>query len=168
MLSHTWQVYPTFISTGRIVQTSYDDNLSKAFIAYPMFRGRDIAILQQLSRDNLHEIYDRLFDIDAEVLAILKDYYTTIADATESARDNQSVELDPQLILYLLEFYKIIQIGGANNPYACMEWPGIQIPQTILNFLYAKNVSASTLSTTSNQGRNTSSPSTRETRREGN
>ena len=31
-------------------------------------------------------------------------------------------------------------IGGANSPFACMEWPGIQIPQVILNLLGIKAI----------------------------
>jgi len=31
-------------------------------------------------------------------------------------------------MLYLLEFFKIVKIGGINNPYAYIEWPSIQIP----------------------------------------
>ena len=38
------------------------------------------------------------------------------------------MELNPQILLYLMEFYKIVKIGGIYNPFACMEWPGIQIP----------------------------------------
>jgi hypothetical protein len=40
----------------------------------------------------------------------------------------------------LIEFYMIAKIGGVNNPFACMEWPGIQIPQAILNFLGTKGI----------------------------
>ena len=41
----------------------------------------------------------------------------------------------------LLELYKIVKIGGIdNNPYACIEWPGIQIPQAILSLLDEKDL----------------------------
>ena len=46
--------------------------------------------------------------------------------------------MDPQYLLYLLEYYKISKVGGANSPYACMQRPGIQIPQAIINPLDAK------------------------------
>ena len=39
-----------------------------------------------------------------------------------------------------MEYYKIIKVGGANNPYACMQWPGIQIPQAITNLLDTKDL----------------------------
>ena len=39
-----------------------------------------------------------------------------------------------------MEFYKIVKIGGINNPVACMEWPGIQIPQAILSLLDKKGI----------------------------
>jgi hypothetical protein len=31
-------------------------------------------------------------------------------------------------------------VGNANNPYACMQWPGIQIPQAIISLLDAKDL----------------------------
>jgi len=105
-----------------------------------MLRGIDNATIQQLFRDNLQEIYDGLFDVDADALEVPEDYYSAIAAATETAGDNQSVELEPQLILYLMEFYKIIKIGGINNPFACIEWPGIHIPHAILNILGTKGI----------------------------
>jgi len=43
-------------------------------------------------------------------------------------------------MMYLLEFYKIIKIGGTNNSYACIEWPRIQIPQAILSLLDEKGI----------------------------
>ena len=56
------------------------------------------------------------------------------------ARDRQSIELEPQILLYLMGFCKIVKIGGINNPFACMEWPGIQIPHAILNLLGTKRI----------------------------
>jgi hypothetical protein len=83
MMSHTRQVCPTFIPTRHTVETSHDDNLHKAYIACPMFRGKDSATLQQTFRNSLRKIYDHLFDIDADALAIYEDYYSSIAEATE-------------------------------------------------------------------------------------
>ncbi len=48
--------------------------------------------------------------------------------------------MDPQHLLYLFEYYKISKVGGANKPYACMQWPGIQIPQAIINLLDTKDL----------------------------
>jgi len=53
LLSYTSHVCPTFIPTGHTSETSQEDNLHKAYIACPMFRGRDNAALHQLFRDNL-------------------------------------------------------------------------------------------------------------------
>ena len=39
-----------------------------------------------------------------------------------------------------MEFYKIVKIGGINSPFACMEWPKIQIPQAILSLLDTKGI----------------------------
>ena len=48
--------------------------------------------------------------------------------------------MDTLHTLYLFEFFKIVKIGGSNNPYACIEWPGIQIPQAILSLLEEKGL----------------------------
>ena len=138
MLSYTSQVCLTFIPTRHKSKNSQEDSLHKAFIACPMFRGMDIATLKQLFKDNLQEMYDKLFEIDADALAVPEDYYSSIAEATDSAGDNHNIEMEPQLLLYLMESYKIVKIGGINNPFACMEWPMIQIPQAILSLLGTK------------------------------
>jgi len=95
MLSQREQVCPTFIPTGHTAETSHDDNLHKAYISCTMFRGRDSATLQQLFIDNLQEIYDRLFHIDVDALAIPDDFYTSIAEATESTGESHIIELEP-------------------------------------------------------------------------
>jgi hypothetical protein len=64
-----------------------------------MLRDKDNATIQQLSKDCLHEIHDKLFDIDADALEVPEDYYSAIAAATKTAGDNQSVELEPHLLL---------------------------------------------------------------------
>ena len=93
-----------------------------------------------LFRDNLREIYDRLFDIDAEPMDIPEDYYTAIATASEAAGEGHTSEMKHHALIYLFEYYKITKIGGANSPYTCAEWPGIQIPQTILSLLDRKGL----------------------------
>ncbi len=125
MLNYTCQVCPIFIPTGHTTETSLDDNLHNAFIFCPMLRDGDNATIQQLFRDCLQEIYDKLIDIDADPIEVPEDYYSAFATAPKTTRDNQNVELEPQLLLYLTEFYKIVRIGGINNPFACVEWPGI-------------------------------------------
>ena len=90
-----------------------------------MSRDTDSAALHQLFRDSLQELYDMLFDIDADALAVPEDYYSAIVKASELSGDRQSIEVDPHILLYLMEFYKIVKIGGINNPFASMEWPGI-------------------------------------------
>jgi len=106
-----------------------------------MFRGRDGASLHQLFRNRLQELYERLFDIAADALAVPEYYYSAIAEESEQAGDKQNIELDPQIhLLYLMEFYKIVKIGGVNIPFASMVWPGIQIPQEILSLLDIKGI----------------------------
>ena len=75
------------------------------------------------------------YDIDAEQLSQPEHFYTALSEAIETVGDNHSAALDTLHTLYLFEFYKIVKIGGIRSPYACIEWPGIQIPQTILSLL---------------------------------
>ena len=70
-----------------------------------------------------------------------EDYYTAIATATEAAGEEHRAEMDSHTLLYLLEFCRITKISMPNNPYACAEWPGIQIPQAILSLLDNKALS---------------------------
>ena len=56
-----------------------------------MFKGRDSAALHQLFRDSLQELYDKLFEIDADALAVPEDYYSAIAEASELAGDRQII-----------------------------------------------------------------------------
>ena len=140
MIGHSGQVCPTLIPAGYCKETSQYDSLHKAFIACPAFRGKDSNGIKQLFCDNLQEIYDRLYDIDAEPMDPHEDYYTTIATATKAAGEEHTTEMDSHTLLYLLEFYRITKIGGPNNPYACAEWPGIPIPHAILSLLDCKGL----------------------------
>ncbi len=106
-----------------------------AFVACAHFRGKDSSNLLQLFRDSLQELYDRLYDIDAEQLSHLEDFYTALSEATETAGDGHTAAMATLHTLYIFEFYKIVKIGGIHSPYACIEWHGIQIPQAILSLL---------------------------------
>ena len=81
-----------------------------------------------------------LYDIDAKPMDLSEDYYTTIAIATKATGEGHTSEMDPRTLLYLFEYCRITKIGGANNPYVCVEWPGIQIPQVILSLLNRKGL----------------------------
>jgi len=106
-----------------------------------MFRGKDGGSLQQIFRDNLQEFYEGLVLLnDTEPFIIPDDSYTTISEATESARDSQPAELEPRHTLYLFEFFKIHKIGGINSPYIRMKWPWIHIPQASLNIVDNKGL----------------------------
>jgi len=94
LLGHTWQVCPTLISTGHNGETTQDDTLNKAFVACTNFRGKDISNLLQIFRDNLHELYDKLDDLNAEHVNQPEDFYTTLSDATKAVRDSYSADLD--------------------------------------------------------------------------
>jgi uncharacterized protein (DUF1330 family) len=140
LIGHSGQVCPTLIPIGHSGETSQDDSLHKALIACQAFRGKDINGIQQLLRDSLQEIYDRLYDIDVETMEPPKDYYTAIATATDAAGEGHTAELDPHTLFYLLEILRLTKVGGPNSPYACAEWPLIQNPQAILALLDNKGL----------------------------
>jgi len=88
----------------------------------------------------MHDLYDKLYDLDVEHDTLPEDFYKILSDATEKTGDGHSADLNVSHKLYLFEFYKIVNIGGINSPYACIEWPGIQIPQAILSLLDEKGL----------------------------
>jgi hypothetical protein len=45
-------------------------------------------------------MYDRLYDIDAEHVNQPEDFYTTLSDAIEAARDGHYADLDASHMLY--------------------------------------------------------------------
>jgi hypothetical protein len=53
LLSYTWQVCLVFIQTTHTGKTTLNDSRHKAFIACPMFRGKDFGSLLQLFRSSL-------------------------------------------------------------------------------------------------------------------
>ena len=105
MLGHTGQVCPTLIPTEHNGETTQDDTLHKAFVACTNFRGKDYTSLLHIFMDSLHDIYDRLYDIDAEPHNQPEDFYTALSDAKEAARANHYAALDTTHTLYLVEFY---------------------------------------------------------------
>ena len=125
MLGHTGQVCPTLIPTGHTGETAQDDSLHKAFVSCANFWGKDNSNLLKLFWDSLQELYGRQYDIDAEHFSHLEDFYTARSEAIEIEGDNHTPTLDTLHTLYLFEFLKIVKIGGNNNPYACIKWPGI-------------------------------------------
>jgi hypothetical protein len=76
-----------------------------------------------------------LFGIDAEAINAPEDFYAAISDVIEAARNSHTSDLDPRHLLYLFEFSKIVEMRGSNNSCACIEWPGIQIPQVIISII---------------------------------
>jgi len=48
--------------------------------------------------------------------------------------------LDALHTFYLFELYNIVKIEGINNPYACIEGLGTQIPQGILSLFEEKGL----------------------------
>ncbi len=129
-----------FIPTRQTKEASQDDTLHKVFLSSPSFRGKDHAGLHQLFRDYTQKIYDRIVSLDADILDVPDDYYTALSESVETAGDRHYVKLSPHHQLYFFEYYKLSKEGGANSPYACIPWPGIYIPQAIINLLDAKDL----------------------------
>ena len=124
LLGHTWQVCATLISTGHYGETAQDETLHKAFVACAHFRGKDISSLLQLFRDSLQELYDKLYDIDAEQLSHLEDFYTALSGATETSGDSHTAALDT-LTHYISS--NSTRSSRSAVSYACIEWQGIKI-----------------------------------------
>jgi hypothetical protein len=132
-------VCPVLIPTEHTSEASEDASLRIVHIACAAFRGRDGGNLLRLFRDTLSTIYENIITLDSvEAFQMPKDYFTTLNEAAEAAIDLIRVELDARTELYLFEFSKITKTGGLNNPYATVEWPGIQILQPIINNLNEK------------------------------
>jgi hypothetical protein len=74
LIGHTGQACPILIPSGHRGETSQDESLHKAYISCKTFRGKDHNGIQQLFRDNLREIYDKIFDINAEPLPTPEEY----------------------------------------------------------------------------------------------
>ena len=108
-------------------------------IACVACRGRDGGSLLQLFRDTLSAIYASIIALDSvDAFQMPKDYFTTLNEAVEASTDLPGVELDVRTELYLFEVNKITKTGRLNIPYATVEWPGIKIPQAIINNLSEK------------------------------
>ncbi len=61
--------------------------------------------------------------------------YITSAVAQAAAQNTEYVLLPRLSLLYILEYSNIFKVGDPTGPYACMEWPDIQIPQALLTLL---------------------------------
>jgi len=99
LIGHTGQVCPILIPSGHSGETSQDDSLHKAYISRSAFKGKDSNGIHKLFRDSLREIYDKIFDIDAEPLPIPEDYYTSISNAKEAAGEEHTTVMDDHDLL---------------------------------------------------------------------
>lgn len=108
-------------------------SLHNIFISGAKSRGKDNGALQSYLQDNLVEQYDELLLHPDDNFIIPENFVDIIATAiSESATTNTNIiELKNNNLLCLVEFSRIYKGGGVSNPYANMEWPGIQIPQAI-------------------------------------
>ena len=59
----------------------------------------------------------------------------TLSITQADSQNNENVLLPCPSLMYILEYSRIYKVGNPTGPYACMEWPGIQIPQALLTLL---------------------------------
>ncbi len=59
----------------------------------------------------------------------------TFAISQDESQNNEYVLLPRPSLMYILEYYRLYKVGDPIGPYACMEWPGIQISQALLTLL---------------------------------
>jgi hypothetical protein len=134
--TYTGHVCPVLLPTGHNNEASEDASLHRLHVSSAAFRGLDAGRLLQLFKDSLKDVYENTISLDGgDAQQIPDDYYTALNEATEASTDQSTVKLDSKTLLYLFEFSRISKMGGLNNPYDIIEWPGIQIPQAILSNL---------------------------------
>ncbi len=78
------------------------------------------------------------------------DCFTAFNDATQASSDRHAVDLDNKTLMYLFEFSRTSKTGGINNPYATIEWRGIQILHAIISNLDEKTLKCSFIIDTGN------------------
>jgi hypothetical protein len=112
-------------------------NFSKAYMACNDFRGVNNLQLQALMLKTALDLYEAsLADAGPSFLTstyIIGDI--TIAVTHADSQNNEYVLPPRPFLLYILEYYRIYKVGDPTGPYACMEWPGIKIPQALLTLL---------------------------------
>jgi hypothetical protein len=140
LLTYNGQVCPTLIQSGHTNEESHDASLHTVYASSHIFWGRDGTSLHKLFRDSLLAHYEALLGgVHADYLDP-NDFYTSINDAMDFARDNPTLELYSLELLYLFELYRCTKTGGTSSPYICLEWPCIQIPHTITSLLLDKGL----------------------------
>ena len=116
LLTYTGQVSPVFIPSGHHSEASRDATLHKLHISSAAFRGLDSGSLLQLFKDSLKDIYENIISLDTADTQIPDDFFTALFEAAEKSAEDQVVELDSLVYLYLFEFSKITKTGGGQQP----------------------------------------------------
>jgi len=133
LLTHSGSGSLVILPTGHMGEELDDPSLHKIFISCANFRGKDNNALQTLLQDSLAEQYDDILLHLDDHFIIPEDFVDIIATAISesAATSNNTIALKSIDLLYLMEYIRIYKIVGVSSPYANMEWPSIQIPQTI-------------------------------------
>ena len=112
-------------------------NLSKAYMACNDLRGIDNLQLQALGLKTASDLYEASLDEAGPSFLIPFDLIGDITHAITQAdsQNNEYVLFPRPSLLYILKYSRIYKVGDPTGTYACMEWPGIQIPQALLTLL---------------------------------
>ncbi len=105
-------------------------NLNNAYLTCNEFRGLDNLQLQALMLKTTSDLYKASLEEPGASFTIPSDLIgdITLAITQADSRNNEYVLLSRPSLLYILECSRIYKVGDPTGPYACMEWPGIQIP----------------------------------------
>jgi hypothetical protein len=125
------------VPNGIIKTDAETVNLSKAYMVFNDFRGLNNLQLQALMLKTASDLYEASLAEAGSSFLIPFDPIGDIALAITQAdsQNNEYVMLPRPSLLYILEYSRIYKVGDPTGPYACMEWPGIQISQALLTML---------------------------------
>jgi len=125
------------VPNGVLKSKADTGNLTKAYMACNDFRGIDNLQLQARMIKTAFDLYKASlaeagpsFLIPPELIGDI-----TLALMHADSQNNEYVLLLRPSLLYILEYSRIYKVGDPTGPYACMEWPGIQIPQALITQL---------------------------------
>ena len=105
-------------------------NLSKAYMACNKFRGLDNLQLQALMIKTASDLYEASLTKAGASFSNSSDLIgdNTLAISQADSQNNEYVLLPRPSLMYILKYSRIYKVIDPTGPYACIEWPGIQIP----------------------------------------
>jgi hypothetical protein len=129
---------PALIPPGLPKGDTEDVSLRRAFISCEDFRGLDNSGLTELLRATVHDLYETVYaEAGDQPISVPIDLVGSISmGLAEADREKTSYLLLPKLtLLYILEYTRVFKVGSPFGPHAGMDWPGLQIPQSLTSLL---------------------------------